>query len=33
MNGIKELKQGKSSGADMLVNEFFITGKDVLAPF
>ena len=23
MNGIKELKQGKSSGADMLVNEFF----------
>ena len=33
MNGIKELKQGKSSGADMLVNEFFITGKDILAPF
>ena len=33
MNGIKELKQGKSSGADMLVNEFFITGKDILAPY
>ena len=32
MSGIKELKQGKSSGADMLVNEFFITGKDILAP-
>ena len=33
MNGTRELKQEESSGADMLVNEIFITWKVTLAPF
>ena len=30
---IKDLKNGKSGGEDLLLNEFFIHGKDLLSPY
>ena len=33
LKAIKELNTGKSAGPDMLLNEFFIHGKDVLLPY
>ena len=30
---ISELKPGKSAGADLLLNEFYIHGKDILKPY
>ena len=32
LNAIKQLKLNKSSGPDMLINEFFVHGKCILAP-
>ena len=30
---IKELKNGKSAGVDLLINELFVHGKDILLPY
>ena len=32
LNAIKQLKLNKSAGPDMLINEFFVHGKNTLAP-
>ena len=32
LNAIKQLKLNKSSGPDMLLNDFFVHGKCILAP-
>ena len=32
LNAIKQLKLNKSTGPDMLINEFFVQGKNTLAP-
>lgn len=33
ISAISQLKNGKSSGPDRLINEFFINGKDILTPY
>ena len=32
-NAIKQLKCGKSGGEDQLLNEFFVSGRDILSPY
>ena len=32
-NSVKQLKTGKCSGEDLMINELFIYGKDVLSPY
>ena len=33
LNAVSQLSNGKSSGSDRLLNEFFINGKAILTPY